>query len=514
MEFGSDERSVYLVVGQVADPRMDRLVRETAVMVVPEPDKAQGDGENSELDPAHFKILSESTGGGHLVGIAADVVGVAFDLLARADEHRVVERDGHDRFQWVHSSIAPKELATRPLVSEYAQLLLACLKEACTKTGRPVIRKEFWPHGRTMAGCLTHDVDVVRRGKLPRGIAVRDVKVALSGVARGRLRQAAKQVAAIAQTAASSQDPYWTFDRISALEGEHGYRSTYYFMAGNHHPEDSVYNLDSPSMTQLLDSLMRSGCEIGLHGSYASYADPDMLCTLKSSLERRLGEPVTGHRNHLLRFRAPDSWRAQGNAGFSYDATLGFADHEGFRGGHAFPFHPYDDTTGRSMDLLELPLAVMDVSLLKYRRLRGEQAADAVRAILEQTLAVNGLATLLWHNDTFYDPEHPGSGRLYEMALAWLSDKGAFVGTAQEIDRWWRARAAVQLRPIGGGADGWRMETPWEIDGLVLRISLPDPEAPVRVRGQAPVALRRDGSDYLLEFSRLPAGFSMNIEYS
>lgn len=464
-------------------------------------------------DPAQIDILRQATSGGYLVGIAADLIGSSFDMLSRAEEYATVDRDQHDRFLWAHSRGSSPESVGRPLVSEYARLLLACLKEACAGARIPLIRKELWPLGKPMAGCLTHDVDVVRRGKLPRGVAVRDVKGTLSSLRQGQLRTATTRAATIARTAISGRDPYWTFDRILALEKRHDYRSTFYFMTGRHHPEDAVYDLDSSAMAQLLRSLMELGCEIGLHGSYATYRDEESLRSQKSDLERRVGGAVMGHRNHLLRFRVPDSWNVQEAAGFSYDATLGFADREGFRGGHALPFHPYDLASERVSELLEIPLAIMDVSLLKYRKLRGEKAEAAVRAALEQVYAVGGLATLLWHNDTFYDSEYPGSGRLYEAALHWLAEKDAYVATAGEIDRWWRARSAVRLSPLPEDRTGWRMESPREIAGLTLRISLPDPQSFLRVRGQAPMVLKREGQDYLLEFGPLPAGFAMDVEY-
>ncbi|MGE5619854.1 MAG: polysaccharide deacetylase family protein [Sphingomonadaceae bacterium] len=563
VETGVQGRPVYLVVGPVDDSIVDRLARRTAVVALPGPvlsaigrqliaDGARRsadrpatprcgagscapptDGQEAPWaahkplpyacqssepkphppDPVQVGIVRRAAAEGYLVVITEDVIGPSFDLLSRAEEHSARERDRHDRFLSIHSQVLPPEHVGRPLVSEYARLLRDCLKEACAGARIPTICKEPWPLGKPMAGCLTHDVDVVRRGKLPRGVAVRDVRGAISSLRRGQLRAAAGRAATIARTALSGRDPYWTFDRILALEKQHDYRSTFYFMTVRQHPEDATYRLDSAGMAQLLSGLAGLGCEIGLHGSYASYLDGGSLRSQKVALEQRIGREVTGHRNHLLRFRAPDSWIAQEWAGFSYDATLGFADREGFRGAHAFPFHPYDPVSGQASSLLEVPLAVMDVSLLKYRKLRGERAEAAVRSVLEQVRATGGLATLLWHNDTFYDPEYPGSGHLYLTALRWLAENDAYVATAGEIDRWWRARSAVSLRPIQGGGTGWRMECPAEIAGLALRISLPDLKSSLRVRGKAPLVLKREGQDYLLEFGLLPAGFTMDIEY-
>lgn len=536
LERGS-ARCAYLVVGGRDDTEIDQLARETAVVVLPdpcvdpgvaaEPDShhakqlgqherrmSPGDGSRGRraLDPAQFSMVQQQRGGGCLVRIGGDLVGGAFRLLTRSEELEIVERDQHGRFQWGSSLLQPKELAARPLVSEYARLLVSSLEEACARASLPIARFEAWPHGRPMAGCLTHDMDVLSRGKLPRGIAVRDLRALLAAVGRGRLRTAASQASTVARTAMSGVDPYWTFDRISDMENRHGYRSTYYFMAGHHHPEDGRYDLEEERVRSLIASLADGGHEIALHGSYASASDPALLRALKDRLESTTGLTVTGHRNHLLRFQVPHSWRAQESAGFSHDSTLGYHDREGFRGGNAFPFHPFDLENDRAFQLLEIPLAIMDVGLIKYRRLRGERALGALLFTLEQARSVGGLATLLWHNHTFYDPEYPGVGQLYAKALEWLEKNDAHVATAGQIDRWWRARAAASLTPLAGWRAGWHLRTPIGTEGLVIRVALPDPQLYLRVGGHAPITITRDEKAHLLEFGTLPSGFSMDIE--
>jgi hypothetical protein len=446
-----------------------------------------------------------------LSAAGVDVAGIS-GTLAREEEYASGERDEHGRFLWRHSHTSEEANAARPWVSEQASRLLALLEDAYGQAGLPMARKEPWPAGKTMAACLTHDVDAVRRGKLPRGVAVRDVTGVLRSASRGRLSAAAGQVATIARTASSRTDPYWSFDRISALEREHGFRSTYFFMSTRIDSRDAAYDLGHPSMAHLLASLAGEGCEIALHGSFAAPADADLLRGQRSRLERALGAPVSGYRNHLLRFHVPGSWLAQEAAGFAYDSTLGFADREGFRGGHAFPFHPYDLPSDRAMEILEIPLAVMDVTISKYRKLRGEPAWEAVQTVLEQTLAVRGLATLLWHNDTFFDPDHPGSGMLYERALAWLSQRDVWVATCAQVDRWWRARNGVKLLPLSEPEAGWRVEVPDEIEGLTLRLRLPGDQARPRLREAVPATLEERNGEHLITFGRLPAGACLHID--
>lgn len=360
-----------------------------------------------------------------------------------------------------------------------------------------------------MAACLTHDVDAVRRGKLPRGVAAGDVKNLVLALARGRVGTAVYTAAQIVGTA-RGPNPYWTFDRILAMEGRHGYRSTYFVMAGRRHREDAAYDPGSRGMRKLMGALRDSGAEVGLHGSYGSYMDGVGLLAQRKRMEELTESSVTGHRNHLLRFRAPESWRAHEVAGFSYDSTLGFVDHEGFRSGHAFPFHPYDVAEERRLGLLELPLAVMDVTLIKHRRLGIREAGEAIERVMLEAREAGGLVNLLWHNDTLYEAEYPGSVDLYRLALARLAEFEAHVAPCGEINQWWRARSAVKISTMDREPRSWEIETPLELEGLVLRASLPTGMSH-RVDGEVPVREWRDGADTLLEFGRLPAHYKFRV---
>jgi len=238
-----------------------------------------------------------------------------------------------------------------------------------------------------------------------------------------------------------------------ASEESRGFRSSYYFCAprpGRTHAYDATYRLGDPvrfegrrvRVGELMARLAARGFEVGLHGSYDSDADADLLAAEKAAIEAAVGAKITGTRQHFLRFHPDTTWEAQERAGFQVDSTLGYNEGPGFRAGLAAPFAPFDPVHGRARDLLELPLSVMDGSLFRTLRLDGPAAAART---IEQLVAVReagGLAVLLWHPNGAAEALYPGWWTAWEKVLEWLSGQPAWVTDAGSIGRWWRARTA------------------------------------------------------------------------
>lgn len=88
----------------------------------------------------------------------------------------------------------------------------------------------------------------------------------------------------------------------------------------------------------------------------------------------------------------------------AYDSTVGFAEQIGFRAGTCVPYRPWLFPLNRQADLLEIPLVVMDRTLLGYMGFTREESIHEVRKLLARCRSVGGVFTILWHNDAFLDP--------------------------------------------------------------------------------------------------------------
>jgi hypothetical protein len=135
-------------------------------------------------------------------------------------------------------------------------------------------------------------------------------------------------------------------------------------------------------------------------------------------LRSLLGSGPLGGRQHFLRWK-PSTWRAWEDIGLAYDSTLGFADAIGFRVGTSVPYHPWLMDEDRESALLEIPLLVMDSTLVenRYMGLDETHSLSRVTTLVRRCEIAGGVFTLLWHNTSVI---HRPYASLYPRILALL----------------------------------------------------------------------------------------------
>jgi len=278
-----------------------------------------------------------------------------------------------------------------------------------------------WPGDAPFAVALSHDIDILRVFPYEIGLALLDRRFRAAGrLALGRLMRRFNE--------------HWNLRRIMDIEAAYGARSTFNVLALEPGERDFTYRVDD--VRDDLREIVRRGWEIGLHGGHDAYRDPVALRREKARLERILGAPVVGYRSHYLRFAVPETWALLAAAGFAYDATFGYADCVGFRNGMCHPFRPFDRRAAAPIDIVEIPLAVMDRTLEGYHRLSAEKAWEVVARLIDVVAECRGVLGVLWHNTTFAEEY----GALYERLLAACRARGAWMTSYGEVCRWWQSQ--------------------------------------------------------------------------
>jgi hypothetical protein len=261
----------------------------------------------------------------------------------------------------------------------------------------------------TPAFDLTHDVDAIRKTT---AIRMKQSAFLLFNAARagigGEWDRANEKVRHAARFVISTPR-YRTLSSIRAIESEFGLRSTLHFYAGPHglsraSPRrmllDPAYDIADDELRTELVSLLEGGWSIGLHGSFDSWRNADVLRREKATLERACGGAVTRCRQHWLRFSWAKTWQAQQEAGFTLDATLGFNDRPGFRNASALRFKPWSAAKNSVLKIESLPMVFMDSHFYDYAILDAEQRRLAMRYWIDEIRAVHGEASMNWHTHT------------------------------------------------------------------------------------------------------------------
>jgi len=318
-----------------------------------------------------------------------------------------------------------------PVVDYYEKTLFDCILLASYKLNISLKYKSFWPRGKRFAVCLTHDVDRVHKSYQYIPHFVRYIR-------RGDFRSAMNQITSVARKL-HGDEPYWNFDRIMEIERNLGVKSTFFFL--NERKKACIfspnewklywgrYDIKDKRIVEVIKKLDAEGWEIGVHGSYNSYRNLEMLREEKETLEEILGKSVHGISQHYCNLEIPSTWEYHEKLGFSYDASLGFVTDIGFRWGTCHPFHPFNPENGRILSLWELPIIIMD-NACAYKSWQD------IMEIINTVERYNGLLLLRWHQSVFNEREFPGRSKIYERIIKVCKERNAWITNAYSIAEW------------------------------------------------------------------------------
>jgi hypothetical protein len=311
---------------------------------------------------------------------------------------------------YAYKSITPSEPGEQTLSGIIADIHRAlCRAGLLEALSRPIT---LWSAPSKFAMAVTHDIDIPRRtvaGGL-RLLYKRDLPGGL-----GALFDSLKSAAGL------SPNPYDAIPRWNELEKDLDIKSTYFIFDGDRrHPLDPKYK---PKIIAL-EKLCQFDSEIALHSGIECFAG-NGLAWSKSRLEQAARTDLKGLRPHYLSAYYPEYWQAASDAGFTYSSALGFDQNIGFWDGIDLPFYPFDPLDNCAVDLLEIPVAIMDCGLIGDQSADSERVLERAMRLLDQTAATSGLIVLDWHQRTFYNRDYPGWRDLFTKIVRYGKGKGA-----------------------------------------------------------------------------------------
>lgn len=321
--------------------------------------------------------------------IYVDIISDIFFMVTRYEEIICDDKDSHERFLLEKSISYKFNFLDRPIVNEQIEMFLNLLKNL-----NPKIEKKIRWGNKDFVFFLSHDIDSILkyRDKFIKTMGVKIIK-------EKDIKSSFKTLSNFLKVLRNKEkDPYWKFNYLSDVEEKYGISASYYFMTGGKTSNDNYYSINNKILKDVFKRIENNSSEIGIHGSYSSYNDSNLLASEKFKIDKYT--KAVGIRQHYLRFKAPDTWKVQKECNLRYDTTLGYAKHAGFRAGICTPYKPFNVLERKVINIFEIPLIVMDVTIAEtqYMGLKPQEGSDYVKELINKVIDVNGVFSLLWHN--------------------------------------------------------------------------------------------------------------------
>ena len=340
---------------------------------------------------------SEFSVNSDIIKIKNDIIGTSFVFLSRIEELN----DNHDklgRYRYNNSIAERFDIITRPVINEYIEFL----KDSIKYFNPNHQFKEY-----KFKTLLTHDIDTIKKWTWRHFF-----KHVIFNI--GKVNYLKNYLVFIRSQINPQSDPYYNFEKIMNISESYGLESTFLFMALKKNEFDCRYSHDE--IEAAVDQIkLRKKHKIGIHVSRIGYNNLNNASREIDRLEKLTKTKNKYNRQHYLMFDVRNTWKILEENKIQYDLTLGYPEIPGFRCGICYPFHVFDLINKRKLNLIEIPLIAMDVTLQDY--LKNHNFDKELDKIISSIKRYNGILNVLWHNDQFENLKFLNNKDLFEKTI-------------------------------------------------------------------------------------------------
>lgn len=336
--------------------------------------------------------------------LSYDIFAFCFLLLSRYEEYLPYAPDAHNRFSAKNSLSQRYNYLHLPIINllaiDFIQKLAQLYPQLQPKT--PPYRLQ-----------LSYDIDYMR-AFLGKGL-LRQTGALCKNFLTGQWKLLGLQIATLTRL---KPDLYDTFAYLDGLHKKYKQLPYYFFLTAQWHTYDKNTPTNSPIFAQTVQQVAAQ-YPIGLHPSYQSNSNSQLLHAEKNTLAAISQSSITASRQHFLKLHLPHTYQNLLAAGIQKDFSMGYADACGFRAGTNIPFLWYDLSQNQPTNLEIYPLLIMDVTLRDYLKLSPAQALQLCLDYLQTVRRYGGNLSILFHNNSFCEQlGWQGWRAMYEEFLA------------------------------------------------------------------------------------------------
>ncbi len=333
-----------------------------------------------------------------------DIFAASFYLLSRYEEYLPHEKDEYGRYAHTESLAFREGFLHLPLINIWLQEL----KKALGKKHPALVFRyasfKFIP---------TYDIDIAW-SYLHKGFK-RNIGGLFRSLIKGQWASIRKRVNVWRR---KEKDPYDAYEWLDSLHLYCRMKAYYFFLvAGRQRGADKNISPAREALRELVQ-YHAAGYRVGLHPSWQSGDDEQLLDEEIGWMEDVTGQKLTRSRQHYIRFTLPGTYRRLIQYGIDQDFSMGYGTINGFRASIASSFYWYDLEREESTALRIFPFCFMDANAFYEQEFTAGKAMHELMHYYHLIRKVNGLMVTIWHNSFLgSDPQFAGWKEAYEIFL-------------------------------------------------------------------------------------------------
>lgn len=336
--------------------------------------------------------------------LSFDIFAASFYLLSRYEEYLPHQTDVFGRFAHTFSLAHRKGFLDQPLVNNWITELRAALER---KFPGLVFK------GKAFANVVTYDIDIAY------SYLCKGWRRTLGGTARSLLKGQWKMIAERWMVLMRlRKDPFDCYERLDALHLYCRLMPYYFFLVAD---KSSLYDKNVSTRARSFRGLIEyyaATYHIGIHPSWQSGDQHELLKEELEWLEVVGSRPVKTSRFHYLRFNLPGSYRRLLAAGVNKDFSMGYGTVNGFRASCSSSFNWYDLEEERETTLVLYPFCFMDANSFYEARHSPREAYEELMRLYIAVKKVRGMMISIWHNHLLgTDAATTGWNQMFELFM-------------------------------------------------------------------------------------------------
>jgi len=339
-----------------------------------------------------------------------DIFSAVFYLLSRYEEYLPHKKDMYGRYAHENSLAFKEGFLNLPLINIWLEDFKNTLKKKFPTLNLQSSTFNFQP---------TYDID--------EAFAFKNKE--LSKIAGGLVRSLVKGEWAIVNKRlrvirGKTNDPYDAYEWMDKLHEKNNLKPLYFFHVANEKGKyDKNISPSHPAMQQLIKQ-HAGKYSIGIHPSWASGDNENLLGSEIETLETATGKKITASRQHYIRFTLPQTFRRLIAAGITDDHSMGYGSINGFRASVASSFYWYDLKKEEQTKLLLHTFCFMEANSFFEQKYLPQRAYEEMMHYYNVVKAVNGTLITIWHNNFLGTyPTFRGWRDVYEEFIRQVSEK-------------------------------------------------------------------------------------------